>query len=812
MINQNFRKNLIKYDAILQISIGNNRKSKNWKLKKLSWSSLVERLSKTTFTSETMAEYLKMSKDRQDDIKDIGGFVGGILEGERRTASNIRNRQVVTLDADYAGTDFWEMVKMFCDFACCMYSTHKHTAEKPRLRLVIPLDREVSPDEYQAIARKIADCIDIEVFDDTTYEPHRLMYWPSTPSDCDFVFEYQDLPLLRADSVLGSYEDWTDQNSWPMSSRVSSHIKREIKKQADPLEKGGVIGAFCNSYSIDDTITEFLSDVYSPCGPNRYTFIQGSTSGGAVVYENKWLYSHHSTDPCTMTLVNAFDLVRIHRYGNLDLDITETDVTKLPSYEAMKKFASDDKKVRAYLIKERMEEAGRDFTDLGEEDDMTWTEKFQVNKKTGAPLNNRFNIRLILENDPAIKGTFGYDIFNGRTSILRAPLWRGKDNNDKVWTDADDAELRYLIETTYGIDARQKIDDEIMSVSKRNAFHCVRDYLRGLKWDKKERMERIFIDYLGADDTPYVRTVTRKMLIAAVARVFEPGCKFDNVVILEGPQGIGKSYLIKLLGKQWFSDSLTSMQGKEAFEQLRGYWIIEIGELAVLRRSEVDSVKQFITKQVDSYRQAYGRHTVEFPRQCIFVGTTNNTVFLKDQTGNRRFWPIRVHTKNPILWKDEIFEIVDQIWAEAYEAYSNKESLWIGSEIEAQARVVQESFSEENELLGMLTEFVQVPLPANWYYTNMEERKAYFKDKEFEVLDKEGMIKRTKICLMEIWCEMLGGDPKALSDAKRAQLRQTVEKLEGWKLYDNQGYHHKAFGKAYGRQKAYVLIGEEESD
>lgn len=203
----------------LYISTGNSRMEKKWNGQEMEFSVFLERLSHTVRTSETMEQYRKMSKAKQDSIKDVGGFVLGKLKGGRRKKANVLFRSGLTLDMDYATEDIAEQIEMFFDFRCLIYSTHKHTPEKPRLRLIIPLSRTVSPDEYAAVARKVAEDIGMELFDDTTYEPSRLMYWPSTSADGEFFF--RDIPgtFLNPDSVLERYADWRDSSSWPVSSR-----------------------------------------------------------------------------------------------------------------------------------------------------------------------------------------------------------------------------------------------------------------------------------------------------------------------------------------------------------------------------------------------------------------------------------------------------------------------------------------------------------------------------------------------------------------------------------------------------------------
>ena len=256
------------------IAVGNSRKDKVWKNIEITWEEFLKRVKNTRRTAETVAEFRNLPKNKQDELKDVGGFVGGKLKEGRRKNGYVEYRSMITLDMDYAKRDFWETFTILFDFTCCIYSTRKHTAEKPRLRLIIPLLRTVTAEEYAAVSRKVAEEIGIEQFDDTTFEAARLMYWPSTSSDGEFLFREQKGTLLNPDEYLKRYSDWRDSSQWPVSSRIKESVKQNIKKQADPLEKEGIIGAFCRAYSISDAIDTFLSDIYKPSAiEGRYDYI-----------------------------------------------------------------------------------------------------------------------------------------------------------------------------------------------------------------------------------------------------------------------------------------------------------------------------------------------------------------------------------------------------------------------------------------------------------------------------------------------------------------------------------------------------------
>ena len=281
----------------LQIATGNSRMERRWNNVEMELDEFIERISHTIRTAETVEQYMKMTKARQDAIKDVGGYVGGRLKGGRRKKDCVEYRTIITLDIDHAVPGLIEQIEMLYGYRCFVYSTHKHTPENPRLRLVILLSRPVSPDEYVAVARKVAEDIGIEMFDDTTYEPSRLMYWPSTSSDGEFIFRDIEGEPLNPDNVLSRYKDWRDSSEWPVSSRQQNIVQREMRKQADPLSKDGVIGAFCRTYSIEEAIANLLSDVYQPSSmPGRYDYIPADSQAGVVIYEGKFAYSHHATD------------------------------------------------------------------------------------------------------------------------------------------------------------------------------------------------------------------------------------------------------------------------------------------------------------------------------------------------------------------------------------------------------------------------------------------------------------------------------------------------------------------------------------
>lgn len=773
-------------DKALDIALGNSRKTKTWKNRPMQWSELLSRLATTTRTPETVAEYKAMGKTRQSEIKDVGGFVGGYCNNGSR--SDIRFRSILCLDADYADGEVWEDWGLIYGSAAALYSTHKHTPNKPRLRLVIPLSRNVDVDEYQAVGRKVAETLGIDKFDDTTYQPQRMMYWPSTSQDGEYVFEYLDAPILDPNTVLSAYHDWRDVSSWPMSSRVAEVAKRTATRQEDPTTKGGIVGAFCRAYTIREAIEAYVP-TYQPCEePNRYTYTEGSTAAGVVIYEDKWAYSYHGTDPASGQLCNAWDLVRLHRFRALDADCDpDTRVNNLPSYKAMAQLATEDHKVRAQRVADRMEEATEDYAAPVEDSD--WRGLLKITDK-GILAQTIENVAILLTHDPQLAGRIGLNEMEHSITVLASLPW-DKAKKRRQWVDNDDAQLRHYLEKYYGLTGKDRIYDAVQVVAQAAAFHPVRDYLDGCAWDGVPRVDTLLIDYLGAEDNEYTRAVTRKTLAAAVARIYNPGCKFDYMLTLQGKQGIGKSALISKLGGKWFSDSFSTVQGREAYEQVLGVWIIEVGELAGMRKAEAENTKLFISKQVDRFRPAYGRRTQEFPRQCVFIGTTNETQFLRDATGNRRFWVVGTPNEpTKSIW-ELTPETICRIWAEAVELFRAGEPLYLSRDLERMARAVQEIYEAESPWEGIIADYLDRLLPEDWDDKDLAARRSWLED---ELVNTTGTVRRRYVCTLELWVEALGQKRAAFERHKGKEIGEIMSKMDGWVYRGDKTKTRKPYG------------------
>lgn len=788
-------------DRLITITYGNSRKSANWQPQTLLLSDLWEKLRIPTRGKETVAEYFSMKKAQQDELKDVGGFVAGTLNGPRRKSGNVTGRDIITLDLDNIpanGTnDILRRIEALC-VAYCLYSTRKHWENAPRLRVLIPLDRTVSPDEYEPCARKMAEYIGLEYCDPSTFEVARLFYWPSCCADSQYVYYYADKPFVSADGLLATYADWRNVTSWPSLPGANTFTKLAVK-QGDPESKTGIVGAFCRTYDVYRAMDELIPGIYEPVDntSDRFTYIGGSTAGGAVIYENgKFLFSHHATDPCGGKLVNAFDLVRLHRFGDMDDEAkTDTPSNRLPSYMRMCEEAVSNPEVSALMAKEDF--AGVVDTGQTQETTNNWTKQL-TRDQNGNYHKTLNNTMLLIKYAPGLGGCAKKDEFSGRIYTVESLPWRAKPG---YWSDADTTELRKHFEVHHkGFKpSKQDIKDAVIACSVQQRFHPVRDYLLGLRWDGKPRLDTLFIDYLGANDSVYTRAVTRKALAGAVARIMIPGCQFDYMTVFVGKQGRGKSSIIYMLAvkEEWFTDSLVTFDGNKAFEAVTGKWLVEVPEMHAFDKATTEHAKAFMTKRSDFFRAAYAEFPEDRPRQCAFFGTTNNVDCLRDTTGGRRFWPIDTDV---IPRKKNIFTDLkserDQIWAEAVFKWRMGETLFLPPELETEAAIQQEAHRDSHPWEDTIRNFVEQEIPDDWDNWDLNRRMMYWGGSVTGEIKK---VQRTKVCVREIWQEALMKDIASLDRMKSREISAALNRLPEWNKAGSV-----RFGKPYGTQKGYV--------
>lgn len=795
-------------DSTYTIAVGRSRRDTEWHNTAVTWGKLKELL-RHRRTACTLREYGQLSKEEQGRIKDVGGFVGGELKADgRRTADNIKCRTLLTLDVDHATK---LPTKIAPRYALIVYSTHSHTPEAPRYRVVAPLSRPCDDIEYQAVAHYMAAGLGVDIVDMTSCEPSRLMYWAAAPRDAETYYYQQDGKPVDVDAVLATYTDYSNTVEWagaPQVGRPRTTPRDTSARMEDPRTKDNIVGSWCRTYDCIDVLEQMIPNLYKPAGFNRYTHVGSSSWGGLCIYDNgTFCYSYHESDPIGGQLLNAWDLYRLTHYAHLDAQAAATTrIDRLPSYTAMAEYALTIPEVKQdYLANSKARntadpgEVGFSFAETtpqeedNEDDPDDWLSELATDAK-GNIANTLTNYALILKHDPnAIKGRVVYDEFKGEKRVVGNLPWERTDGSS--WTDADTACLALYIDRTYKLRSKDYLTMMLDAVTQGNDFrrNVVQEFIEREQWDGTPRVDTLFIKYLGAEDTDYSRMITRKSLVACVARAYKPGIKYDQITVLVGSQGIGKSSILRKLagGGDLFMDSFTmDARSNKMQESVRGAWIIEIPELEGFYKQDMNVIKSFVSKQSDIYRPVYGREQIKVPRTCVFFATTNEGDFLRDSSGNRRFWILQCG--EPLAPLSELTPSeVAQVWAEAKVIWdSGKERLYLSKEEGEELAKRQRGYDMDNDLLGELQAFLDTPLPADWdtfqkmerreYFDAVRAGKPYYRRAEYGDLQRiEGVVQRTEISAVEVLNEFFGED-NGRGNVQTRKANSLLRKLNGW--------------------------------
>lgn len=652
----------------LIISTGRSRKETAWRQQRLLWSEFLQKISVPEKSPETLEEYKKLPKAQQDELKDVGGFVGGTLKGRRRRNSSVEGRCMITLDMDNIPPgQTEEILKRVNSLQCAsaVYSTRKHEAAAPRLRVIIPTDRVLTADEYEPAARKTAELIGIRFCDPTTFQPARFMYWPSLCKGAEYIFTYNDCGFVQADWLLSRYTDWRNTAEWPTVAGEAKRLERSLKRQENPLEKGGIIGAFCRVYDVPGAIEKFLPDIYEPCGEGRYTYTGGSTAGGAVLYDGgKFLYSHHATDPAGGRLNNAFDLVRLHKFGHMDEDsLPGTFEHQLPSTRAMIDFASQDEAVRLELAREQFDQ------DSDTERKMYPDIQYGSNG-TVKLLPTAENLATLLENE-GIK--IEYDVILREIKVNCADAEKAKQFNTPP--NGYNNLLVYCTDqlTRDGLRvSTAKAHEWIMKIADGYRYNAAKSYLEVnyMIWGgTRGEIDELFSCLDVEGEAGLYKALLRKWLCQCVAMAHNDLGLYgaDGVLVLKGPHGIGKTTFFRkccTIGQIYFAEGVQIDGSKDKLMESTASWIGELGELPRSLK-DLEYMKAFITNASDKFRIPYAKKAEAYPRFASFGATTNSESFLKEDT-ERRFRVIEVRDIDLEKLNTISFE---KVWAEAYEGY-----------------------------------------------------------------------------------------------------------------------------------------------
>lgn len=815
---------ILNYDRKIKIAAASTIRSLVWPEEETTVGVLYERLGTPIRGRETMAEFLAFTDEEKKRAKDVGAFVGGSFADGRRSKDKVLGRDLITLDFDDIPEEAF--AKLLSDIenlgvSTCIYSTRKHTMQHPRIRIVIPAARTMTVNEFEAVSRKVADELGIFMADKVSFEPNQAMYWPSVSADGVLFYRVIDKPLLQPEEWLQKYgpDDAWKKGNWPLTLGETKKIAKACKKKGDPRKKAGLMGVFNRAYSVPEAIETFLQDVYEKAGEDRYKLIASDSPAGARVYEEgKYLYSNHSnSDPCYGHCYSAYDVVRIHKFGNLDKEAApDTPVNRLPSTLAMNQFCRKDKRVAAIAGAAVMNEDGS-YSEARRDDsagadslnDDSPNYDFIITNR-GEPTGCIYNVHEILTKHPDYKGKIRLNRFTERIEVCGELPWSRNADNPAAWTDADLCQLTMVCEQWLKNCKKTMVADAVAAVADENAFHPVKDYFESLPpWDGVERLDRCLVEYMGADDSEYTRAVTRKSFTACVARIYQPGIKYDTMLLLVGKQGIGKSSFLGIMGGDWFCDSLTSFGDKDSMEKVQNAWLIEIGELAALSKADVNAAKNFMTSQADRFRPAYGRYSIECKRHCVFFGSTNERLCLRDYTGNRRY--LILDCKKDRIIKQSVRELPaerDLLWAEAYYRYQQGEPLFLDEALTKAAEIIQEDHRVAHPWEDIIADFLNESVPDTWLSWNNEQRFRYLRS---AYPDKYGANygnscyphfnstgKRCRVCAMEIWVEALRKDQYTMDIKEARIINSLLDRLPDWEYAGVLNC-----GKSYGKQRCY---------
>lgn len=650
-------------NRLMTVYTTNTRRAKTYQAASQSLQELFKRLEVSQPIPHDIRAYKALPKAQQDDLKDVGGFVLGELVGGRRKAGAVLSRSGAVLDADNipdGGTEDLIQRVAALGWCCCIYSTAKHCPAAPRLRVVIPFSGDIPAEQYPPIARLLCKSIQAEMswFDPTTAQAERMMYYPAHCQDVDPVWFVQDGPLLDAGVWLAQQlPAWTDLGTWPCFPKEQRLIDRATAKQQDPTEKKGIIGAFCRVYDVPAVIDKYLANTYEATDhEDRYTYLGGSTWGGAMLYDHgKFLYSFHATDPCSGLLLNAFDLVRLHAFGALDDEVEGGNRgNTLPSFAAMCELAQQDEAVKNELARETLASAKADFQD---EDAALELAHYAT---------AQFDLDVLRAALNAIGTQVRRNLITGKLEIVNIPPAYSEEEAVNIlptllWDLLKPFKIKGANTTA--------IQKGLAVLADENRYNPVLDMLRGTTWDGLNRLPTL-LEILGIDGNSFYALLVRKWMIQCVALVhntYRYQEAAEGVLVLQGVQGIGKTTFFRRIAikPEWLAEGVTlDMKNKDSIIRATGVWITELGELESTLKKEQSSLKAFITQKVDSIRAPYAAESVDRPRHTSFGATVNQSRFLKDETGDRRFFVIPVES----IDLDKLLKLPNewfvQLWAE----------------------------------------------------------------------------------------------------------------------------------------------------
>lgn len=752
--------------------------TKTWKHAKLSLKKVLAYLAEPTLLDLSFEDYHDMSHAEQAKVKlKNPAFIGGFFEG-KRSIQTIESRGIIALDIDtkFNGS-LPEYLEEHSPYSFYIYESLSSTKKLHKYRVLFFLDVEVPAGQYEPLARKIAsDLRIIDYVDRTCYRKNQLMYAPVflNGSTCT-LNEFVDCgeSLVNVEELVDSFTDIYNQKEWHAAKDEGIIGATAEMQLADPRLKDGFVGQFCTFVGGIESAIEMFGLPYVNEGGERWTYTRGESANGFVIYDDgQHAYSNHESDPAGQGghALNAFDLVRIHLYGDKDTKDQYADPKRAPSYKALVDHVAglpEFKEIQAEAIKAKAQDAlqaqiedASAFDEVLEEidaeesksskkgkkskrkpkptktitvrgvtmpyDNLTTDaeemglfmtsdpDTLERNKETGVPKSTKQNLANILSKSPMFKNRILFDEFARAIVYVGRKIWGGVPE----WGDRDTTELQLFCEA-YGMNySKGEVDDVVLAVAQRRTVNSLKDFFTYElpEWDKVERLDTMFADCLGAEENDVNALIAQKTLLSGLERAINDGrSKVQTVTVLQGSQGIKKStFWEKLCPKpEWFADSKINIGHKDGYSILAGSFIFELQEFASVKRADRDEVKSFISSSSDKYRPSFARYDVQFNRHNIFVGSVNDEEFLNDPTGNRRFKVVACEGGKD-LHKIMTQDYVLQLWAEAMELRKQGVAHWYNDKQEAVTEEVANRHVQRNALEELAQLAAISRKPENW--------------------------------------------------------------------------------------------------
>lgn len=749
---------------------GSSAKARVWKPSEDGWKTLIRKC------------------ENPADKKDCGGYVAAAFKGTRRLKTDVLERWAITLDADSARASLPSDVEDL-GIEAVIHTTFSSTPDKLRYRVIIPLTSAMTPKDYTAVANGLIHTLGRDQFDMGSIQAERLMFWPSyNPGQPDDAYEWYWVNEGKTADPEDLIAVFYKAPEGP--ARFVDHTSPESPR--DPYSLPGVVGAFNRVYDFWDAVEKFDLP-YEDREDGRIHLVGAKSVSGIVELQPGVYYSHHAKDPAYGMACSVFDIVAAHKYPELAKDVAPgTPLNLRPAAKAFEQDCQKDKTVMRELL-------GDAFADLTEEgENLSWIAALDRHPKTGKATVCAENIRLLRDNDPVLSQLAHNELTMTSVVVGDLPWRKVRPGITDIFTEGDLSELELYLALKYNMElmGQRRIITLVEAQYQTRKFHPIREAIENTVWDGTPRLETC---WPGVAHNEYTRMAARRVMCGAVARLFEPGTKTDFMPILQGGEGLGKSWWIQRMALGGFTD-LGAIGSKDTTLKLMRSWIAVADEGFALRKSDADAFKEFVTRTHDIVRLPYGRTTGAYPRQYVIWGAVNDEVFLRRQEGNRRYLVIEVEDKCDFERYSE--EYVLQIWAEAKVLWERGERLYLDDHDSQLAAAAREPHLEEDTLAGAVEKFLSTPVPADWEQMSTSERKIFLANAD-EGLD-QGVKYIEYVCSADILELVMGVQYGRHSRIELMEAGRAIQRVPGWENSESLSRRTKNYGRQRMRRRKNV--------